>query len=497
MTIKLKIGVSILLATISAGLWGQNSQVLYYMNLPQNHLLNPALRPSNSLYIGLPALSGISISANNNFINFSDIIIKGGPSDSLLTFLHPDYDPDKFLSKIKNSNSIEPEVTVQLLGLGFTYGRNNYFFIDINERIQGNGVIPGDLFSLALKGNESFSGNKIDLSSLRADIKYYHEIGIGFSRDITNRLRIGFKGKLLLGVAAASIKNRSLSIDVNDDYSTAINTDVSLNFSAPLNVSFDSENHLDKIDFDKNRFEKNQELLRFLSGKKNPGLGFDVGATYAISQRIMVSAAITDFGFIRWKKDLTNLTANSRFVFSGLDMTDVLKGDKTIDEAGKEILDSLKNSFNIIDSGNPFTTFLPFGISMGGSYSLSDKISFGVLSYSRFIGRQLREALTLSANVNLGNAFSTSLSYTAANHRFDNLGAGLSFRAGVCQFYMLTDRIPLRWNKIITDNGNSKIILPESWNTINLRFGMNLVFGNRIKKKNDKPMLQNNLICKL
>jgi hypothetical protein len=494
---KLKLALGILLATGTSGLWGQNSQVLYYMNLPQNHLLNPALRPSNSLYIGLPAISGININVNNNFVNFSDIIISGETSDSLITFLHPDYDQDKFLSKIKNSNSIEPEISVQLLGLGFAFGKNNYFFLDINERIQGNGVIPGDLIALALKGNESFRGDKIDLSSLRGDIKYYHEIGMGFSKDISNRLRIGFKGKLLSGIAAASIKNRSLSIDVNEDYSHSINADVAVNFSAPLTIYKDSENRVNKITFDNNRFEENNELLRFLSGKKNVGFGFDFGATYAVTQRIMVSAALTDFGFIRWKKDLTNLRANSQFMFSGLNMTDVLSGEKTINEVRDDILDSLKNSFNIIDSNNPFTTFLPFGISMGGSYSLSDKFSIGVLSYSRFIGKQMREALTFSANVNLGNAFSTSLSYTAANHRFDNLGAGLSFRTGFFQFYILTDRIPISWNKIIIDNGKSKILLPSTWNTVNLRFGMNLVFGNRIKEKHDKPMLQNNLICKL
>ncbi|MDO9580048.1 MAG: DUF5723 family protein, partial [Bacteroidales bacterium] len=109
-------------------------------------------------------------------------------------------------------------------------------------------------------------------------------------------------------------------------------------------------------------------------------------------------------------------------------------------------------------------------------------------SYIRVIGKQIRESLTLSANVNLSNALSTSITYTASNHRFDNLGAGLAFRTGIVQFYMMADRIPIMWNKILIDNNNS-IPLPVSWNTINLRLGMNLVFGNRIKKKNDKPMV--------
>lgn len=100
----------------------------------------------------------------------------------------------------------------------------------------------------------------------------------------------------------------------------------------------------------------------------------------------------------------------------------------------------------------------------------------------------MREAVTLSANLNLGNALSTTVSYSVANHRYDNIGAGLAFRAGFFQFYLLTDRIPLSWNRL--NNGDSSFVIPTSWNNFNLRLGMNLVFGNRIKKKNDKAMVE-------
>jgi hypothetical protein len=43
------------------------------------------------------------------------------------------------------------------------------------------------------------------------------------------------------------------------------------------------------------------------------------------------------------------------------------------------------------------------------------------------------------------------------------------------------------WNRIKDDSNN--IIFPANWNTFNLRLGMNLVFGNRIKEKKDKPMI--------
>jgi len=465
----------------------QNSQTLYFMNLPQNHLLNPALRPSNSVYIGLPVISGINLNVNNNFVNFSDVFIKGR-TDSILSFLHPDYNVNDFLSKIKDKNSLEPEVTVQLFGLGFSAGKDLYIFLDINERVEGNIVFPGDLFKLGLKGNEQFIGSKIDLSSLRDDVRYFREAGLGFSKNFSNILRIGVKGKLLSGIAGASIDNRSLDIAVNNDYSHTLNADLIVNISAPLKVYMDSDHNVDSIVFDDNRFDTGSGIADFLLGKKNIGLGLDIGATYDISDKLMVSAAITDIGFIKWGKDVTNLQAESQFEFSGLNMLDVFNGTKTFEELGQEMLDSLKNSFIVSDSNVPFTTYLPFGVTLGGSYNLTKSFSVGLLSYSRVIGKQIRESLTLSANVNFGNAFSTSLSYTVANHRFDNLGAGMAFRAGIFQFYMLADRIPVMWNKIIIDS-KSTIPLPTSWNTINLRLGMNLTFGNRIRKKDDKPMV--------
>jgi hypothetical protein len=484
---KVKYIMILALAVIAADASAQNGQAMYFMNIPQNHLLNPALRPSNSLYIGLPVVSGINLNINNNFVNFSDVFIKGQPKDSIISFLHPGYNVDKFLAKIKNKNSMEPEVAIQLLGVGFSVGKDGYVFLDINDRIDGNIVLPGDLFKLALKGNEGFVGNKIDLSSLRGDIKYYREIGVGFSKNFTDKLRIGIKGKLLFGIADASIDNKALGISVNSDYSHTFDANLAVNISGPVNVYMDSKHNIDSVVFDNNRFKTSSGITDFLSGKKNMGLGMDIGATYDLTDRIVLSASLTDLGFIRWNKDVTNLKANNHFEFSGLNMLDYFNGTKTLDEIGNNMLDSLKNAFVVSKTKTSFTTYLPFGISLGGSYNITKQISVGLLSYSRVIEKQFREALTLSANINLGNALSTSLSYTAENYQYDNLGAGLAFRAGIAQFYLVSDRIPISWNKISDKNTN--IILPANWNTFNLRLGMNLVFGNKSKEKSDRPMI--------
>jgi hypothetical protein len=480
------------------------------MNLPQNHLLNPALRPSNSFYLGLPALTGININLNNNFVNFSDIIMPSKTQDSLISFLHPDYNVDNFISKLKDKNFLAPEVNIQLFGLGFNAGKDLYVFLDIVDRIEGNVVFPIDLFKLGLKGNGDFVGKTIDLSNLGADLKYYHELGFGFSKNFTKKLRIGVRGKILFGVADFSIENKSLGLTINNDYTYALNADLSANISAPVKVYTNNQNGIDSVIFDLNRFKKVSsdkidihKVLNYIFNTKNLGLGIDIGATYSISDKIQLSASITDLGFISWKRDVTNLKAESQFKFSGFNITDVINGSKTFDEIAREMADSLKNSFTVTKNNKTFKTFLPTGVSVGGSFNLTKSFSLGILSYSKITSNQFREAFTMSANLNLDNAFSTSVSYTAENRRYDNLGFGLAFRPGIFQFYFIADKIPIMWDKIKYDNTvttqgpfgsvetktSQKIYLPESWNTVNLRLGMNIAFGNNIKKKNDKPML--------
>jgi hypothetical protein len=169
---------TLLLSAVIFTASAQNSQVMYYMNLPQNHLFNPAMRPSNSFYIGLPGLSGFSINASNNLLNFSDMFARG-QRDSIMTFLHPDFNSNEFFAKIKDKNSIEPRINIPLFGLGFTVGNGNYVFLDIIDRMEGNMVIPGDFLRLALRGNEQFLGSEINLSSLRGDLQRNTErIGI-------------------------------------------------------------------------------------------------------------------------------------------------------------------------------------------------------------------------------------------------------------------------------------------------------------------------------
>ena len=475
--------VTALFMLIITGAQAQNSQVLYFMNLPQNHLLNPALRPTNSVYIGLPVLTGINFSIKNNFFNFSDVLSEGMQIDeSTIPFLSPDFDRDRFLGRLKEMNYLEPTVAVQLFGLGFSTGRSRdlYIFLDINEHFGANIEFPRDLIRLAFIGNEEFAGQTFDLSALNADLNYYHEIGIGASKNITPRLRIGAKGKLLFGIAAGTLRNSTFDLTVNNDYSNTLNANMALNISGPVNFYVNSENQIDSAAFDNERFDTSDGIVKFLTNTGNTGFGLDLGAEYSLTDKIVFSAAITDIGFIKWKTDVSNLEAHGNIKLSGLDFADVYDETATVDELAKNMLDSLTSAMYVAENRKPFTTKLPVGLAIGGKYNLNDKFSFGLLSYSKFAEEQIKEAMTVSANMNIGNALSTSLTYTMCNNNYNNLGFGLALRALCSQFYFLVDRIPLSWKKAGTSN--DAIPLPANWNTLHASFGMNLVFGNKMKK---------------
>jgi hypothetical protein len=230
---------------------------------------------------------------------------------------------------------------------------------------------------------------------------------------------------------------------------------------------------------------QNRVLMR---GNKNMGFGVDLGATYQLTERAMLSAAITDLGFIKWKNQVSTLLTRNNFEFTGLDMTDVINGTKSSGDAKNELADSLRTLFNPVETHTPFTTYTPSTLSIAGAYRLTKNINLGVLSSTRMTGRQFHQSLTMSANLNLGSILMTSVSYTAANHTYDNIGAGVALRLAVFQFYVTADRIPLTWNRIVSEQDS--FILPANWNTVDLRFGMNLVFG-RHRKKVAAPECEN------
>ncbi len=478
---KAKLILSVIFTLIAADIAAQNSQVLYFMDLPQNHLVNPAFRPSNRIYVGLPGITGVDVTVKNNIFSFSDFLPEGREiNEATIPFLNSDFDTEGFMKGLKERNYFEPDGMVQLLGVGFSPQIDNdlYMFLDIIDHVSGGMVLPRDFFRLAFEGNGNLGGQSFDLSETRMNAMYYREIGAGASKNITPRLRFGAKARVLFGMASANLRNYGLNLTVNDeDFTNTLEANMALNISGPVNVVTDDRGRIEDVDIDDDRFNDDREIMKFLTNTRNAGFGLDLGAEFAATDRLKLSASITDVGFIKWTSDLTTLETTGTITLSGLDLQDVYNGTATFDDVTGSLIDSLKNSLVAVNDPARFTTKLPVGFTVGGKFDFNDKFSAGLLSYTQISDQVIKEAVTLSGNMNVGNILTATLAYTVCNHSYDNLGLGIGVRASVFQFYFLCDRVPLNWKR--TGGSGEEIFLPAGWNTLHARLGMNLVFGNR------------------
>lgn len=486
--------ISAFLLFLFEGIYGQSNMITYYMKIPQNNFLNPAIKPSDRFYIGLPVLTGINAGIGNNFIGMKDLF-----ADSSLVFESPNYstaDLQKFADNLKEYNTITTDLSVQLLGLGLSFGKDFYLFLDVNDRFTAKGVISKNLLSLYLTGYDQFRNQTLNLSGMNIKGQYFREYGLGFSKNITNSLRIGAKVKVLSGLGSISFDNRNFTIKVNNDLSTDMTLDASMDISGKetMNRIFIQNNVL---------FKKADTLKADLGGflgdyLKNPlsntGLGLDLGIVYNVGKLLTLSASVTDLGYIKWKKDLKSYKADSSFNLAGITMEDVVNQTYSIDDMISSMIDTIKANFVNDPSPQPFTTYLPTSITVGASINPLKAISFGILSNTRFYAGQAKESLTLSGNIYIGRLVSLSTSYTMSNFSYNNLGFGIAFKTGaLAQFYVVADKIPLSWDKVYFEKSNGSgytaIRMPENWNMFNLQMGFNIVFGKPVKVRSDKPML--------
>ena len=473
--LKTSIATIAVLIWFSAGLQGQQSNLLYYMRgVPQSHLLNPATQPRCGFYLGLPGASPLQLNVENSAFSLSDILWSDG--DSTITFMHPDGDKEKFLNQFGKANYVSADVSTSLVSFGFR-SENLYFSFDITQKVNSRFSYPGDIIRLALEGNEQ--DDEFDLSSLGANIMTYTEFSMGVSHQLNDMITFGYRGKILFGGANISTRKSDIVLTTSFENWT-IDSKYDLNVSVPgLTIERDSTGSFDLDNLDIDDDLQSSDYISSITG--NFGLGLDLGIHIKPIEDLTVSASILDLGYIRWKNFTYNLVQDTRFVFDPEvifernDSGEVVTKIWGETDFGDAILDSLESSFidNNSETETAYTTFLPAKIYLGVKYDIIDEISIGLLSRSEIYKGRIRQQLSLSANFYPIHAVSASLNYTIMNRTFNNFGIGLALKAGPFNWYLISDNIPLVYAREVSSN----IILPYKARTVNFRIGFNLVFG--------------------
>ncbi len=460
----------------------QDSQTLYFMNrVPQSTFMNPAIQPKCNFFFGLPVVSSVQVGVGNNRLSLTDVVMKHPSNDSLITFLHPDavFNQSDFLAKLDENNFYYEDFSTDLLSFGFRTGEM-YFTFNISEKFYMAVNYPKDLMEFALKGNEPFINQTVDLNYLGINASFYREYGLGVSRNFGDNLSVGARVKLLYGHANvySDFDKNKLSMYSSAD-SIYLNADATFYTSSPMVPSYDQNGNLDGFNAP-TYFENSEQdsIINLAMAHNNRGFGIDVGVYYKPIDRLALSLSIIDFGFIKWDvKDVTLVNLVGSYSFKGVDLGDDLSGSES-DDPFQEVVDSLENSFTTSSATKSYKTYLGTKIYVGASYLVSNKFDVGFLSRSYILNGYLNQAFTLSANVRPLNGLSASLSYSIMNGSYNNIGFGLVLGGAPFQLY------------VISDNA-SAAFWGHKTTSFNLRFGLNFALGCRESKRaKDTPLLK-------
>ncbi len=459
-----------------------NNSIYYMQGVPQSNRVNPAFQPQCNFYIGFPALAPVRVELTSSSFAYKDIIYPHPSQDSLITFLHPEGDRQAFLNQLKPVNYIISDLRASILSVGFRTAAG-FFSLDLTTRTDESFSFTEDLARLMING--AVEGERYDLDGTSVDMTAFDEISLGWSYPVLENLQVGARAKMLFGIGDLTTQRSNLSVTTSQD-AWNIQSDMAVSASLPFaEVIYDDEGMIEDIIIDEDIDNLNPFALpRYMFNFGNPGFSADVGINYRPIEQLLLSASAIDIGFISWKDQVHEATYRTDYDFQGFEMDPFEFSDEYtlgdyMDSAVSQLSDSLLN-FLKFTPGGAYSKRLNTKLYVGASFDVTPNINFGLLSRTGFLRDHVDQQFTASANFSTGRILNLTLSYTYKNSSLRNLGAGFSLNLGPLNMYL------------VSDNALDVLFWPQEARSMNLWFGMNLVFGYRQftgKIFNDKPLI--------
>lgn len=416
-----------------------NAQTLksgYFLeNVVYRHQLNPAFH-NNDTYFSMPILGNTNIGLESNIGLSTFLYPSSNPKYKLTTFLDPSVSTDDFLNKLNNNNKIAADINLQIISVGKSMF-NGYATLDIGLKTQLSASVPKDLFKFIKYGMNSTGTTLYEMDNFGLSSNAYIEIALGYSRQITEKIRIGAKTKFLIGAAYANVDYKNMTLKLSED-----KWDIAANGTA--NMAVPSLGFKTELKDGKNKITGVSS-----GGNISPcggGLAFDLGATYEIIDGLEISAAILDLGFIKWNK-VSKATSDSEYTFEGFENIATNKDDeeyedKKIETQLDNLGEDLKNVFVVYTDNqrNSITRALAATLNIGAQYTAPfyDRLSFGFLSSTRIVKRYSTSEGRFYANVNPTDWFGASVNYAISSFG-SSLGWMLNFYTKGFNLYIGSD----------------------------------------------------------
>ena len=364
----------------------------------------------------------------------------------------------QFANSLKSDNFLGLNVNVDLFTL---YRRLNKGMLTFNYDIKAQADVKFNegLFMLLGYGNSAFVGENNPVKmNMDVNAVGYQEFAVGYQINVTDRLSLGSRVKLLFGVANVStdVAEAQLYTDP-ESYALRLRENLALKTALP-NVAY--VNGVGELKGD-GPFSM-AELFR------NPGFGIDLAAEYRFNDKFSAVAAVHDLGFIHWGKNNISMTSkvndegqfydNGDFLFTGLDV-DQLQLIISDESYKEKFLDTLKQYFRLeFAPFEKYNTGLNTNLLLRGNYDLDAHNRFSAQVQGCFLGSGFRPAVTLAYNGYFYDKLDVCVNYTMMPHSYDNIGLGIAGRLWkTCQIYLTTNNVLSFFKPLNTSGLNARV----------------------------------------
>lgn len=472
---KLLILVSafVLLSASVSTLHAQELESGYFLGgNPYAFRLNPAFQSERGIFS--LALGGTNVGVWSN-LGVNTLFYPDQATGKLYTFMNDRVPAADFLRKIKRSNSLDLDLNVNLLTLGF-WSKDSFFTLDFNVRSVNAVSVPYDYFNFLKQGTETTSS--FDLSGMGIRSKSFIEAAFGWSRNYNDVFNVGFRVKGLVGIEEVEAMVSKANLTLNDDR-CEISATGYLNASSPsLSIQRDENGYLD---FETLEFKDNTY------GPAGYGAAVDLGFSWNVLPLLTLSGAFLDLGAIRWNREIKGISPETKYswVPSESGQTD----QDTFEKEMEKMMEAMSNIYKFKDvsnTGGGVFEALPFRVNLGAEFRMPfyDRLSVGALYMGRGGACFAKHAGRFSLNWNPLDFLSFSTG-TTLNRFGESIGFALNLHPAGVNLLIGCDYIPFSVMNASTlindipDQYRKYAVIPTGQMKMNLYIGLNLAIGRR------------------
>lgn len=362
---SLYIYIIMCIAVLTAAKSEAQQRTGYFMeNYDLRHEMNPAFQPDSS-YWSLPVLGNTQVSMHST-MRMGDILYRT-ENGKLTTFMTKGtVSKAKLLDAVGSGMKAGADVQLTLLSMGQRVDNRRYRTASVSIKATAASWLPKSLFDCM----KEMENRDYSISNTKAKSSLYMEVAAGESRRLSERLTVGAKAKLLLGLMNMNAELKNMHLDMTDD-----GNGWTASGRAQINVAGM------KYKQGRKKYDSSDEYYDYVSGVdvQSPtlsgvGAALDAGVTYRVDDRLTLSAAVTDLGFIAWTANHRAVNKGEPFMFDGFKDVSIEDGsDKKLDKQWDEIHDDLMDLMNLEQrQHSTYTSMLGATVTVGAEYNLKE-----------------------------------------------------------------------------------------------------------------------------